>query len=72
MTTSTESKLKLTEADTYAMSRMPDGWFTADDVPPVVRCPYFRCERLRDRGLLEWRVTGEIPNLQSEWRKVKQ
>lgn len=62
---------KLTEADTHALSRMPNGWFRADDLPPVVRSPRYRCERLTERGTLEWRVVGEYPHLESEWRKVK-
>lgn len=33
---------KLTEADRHALERMPDDdWFTADSLPPVVRCPRF-------------------------------
>lgn len=62
----------LSEADKFALARMPDeGWFSLDDVPYSIRCPAFRCERLTDRGMLEWRVIGDLPhNLTSQWRKV--
>lgn len=63
-------KSTLTEADRHALGRMPNGWFDADNLPPIVRCPRYRCERLKDRGVLEWRVIGEYPNLKSEWRKI--
>lgn len=62
----------LTEADRDALEQMPSGWFSADDLPYNIRCPRFRCERLRDRGKLEWRVVGQHPHLQSEYRKVSQ
>lgn len=67
-----DSKETLSEADKYALSRMPKGWFSVDDLPPIIRCPRFRCERLTDRGMLEWRVVGEYPHFESRWRKKEQ
>jgi hypothetical protein len=61
---------KLTEADKYALSKMPDGWFKVDSLPYTIRCPYYRCKRLHEAGYLDYRVVGEIPYLDSEYRKL--
>lgn len=65
-----KSKLVLSEADRRALSRMPDkGWFKVDDILQI-QCPRFRCERLTNRGMLEWKVVGDYPNFESLWRKT--
>ena len=64
-------KPELTDADKYALERMPDeGWFSEHDLPAVIRCPRYRCERLVEKGVLEWEVIGQYPQLESRWRKV--
>lgn len=55
----------LTEADRYSLSRMPEGWFDPYYLPPVVRCPLFRCERLTKKGVLEWKIIG----VRRAWQK---
>lgn len=60
---------KLTAADIEVLSTLPSGsWFTAIHLP--INRPQYRCERLVKRGKLEHRVTGEYPNLVSEFRKL--
>lgn len=61
---------KLTKADKDALSLMPDEWFSPDNLHHMIRNPRFRCDRLRDMGLLEWRVVGALPDLKSEYRKI--
>lgn len=62
----------LTASDRLALSRMPDGWFGLYDLPPVIHNSAYRCQRLVERGLLEWEVVGELPhNLESRWRKTQ-
>lgn len=59
----------LTTADHEALAVVPDGWFHPHELPAVVRCPDYRCQRLVDRGALERRVAGTYPHLRSEYRK---
>lgn len=60
----------LTRADLHALSRMPaDKWFSEFDLPPIVRCPRYRCDRLHLRGYLEYRVIGDYPHLEGQYRK---
>jgi hypothetical protein len=62
---------QLTEADRRALERLPDGdWFSIHEVSYMVRCPRYRCDRLVEKGALEWRVTGEYPHLESEYKKL--
>lgn len=61
----------LTEADKVALGRMPDGWFDEFDLPPNVRSPRFRCDRLHKLGYLQYDVIGTYPNLQARYRKTK-
>lgn len=61
---------RLTEADSKALSRMPDDWFVADSLWPAVYRAQYRCERLHKLGYLEWEVRGEYPHLESWYRKI--
>jgi hypothetical protein len=64
-------KERLSKADMDALARMPEGWFCVDEVPYMVRCPGYRCQRLEKRGKLESRVVGDNPReLTREYRKI--
>jgi hypothetical protein len=64
-------KKAITDADRYALTKMPEGWFKPGDLPYLVRSPHFRCQRLEQLGQLERRIMGEIPDLWSEYRKIE-
>lgn len=68
MTKSTDKELTITEADRYALSKMPDGWFEWHDVPYSVRCPEYRLSRLVDRGLVEREFEGAYPDIKWLYR----
>lgn len=64
-------ELTITDADRFALTKMPDGWFEWHDVPAIVRCPEFRLKRLVDRGMVERKLEGNYPD--SRWLyRVKQ
>lgn len=49
---------ELTEADLYAIARMPAGWFEATSLPHTVKRPEYRCDRLTNLGVLERRLVS--------------
>lgn len=59
-----------TRADYEALKRLPEGWFSLRQVPWQIQNPNFRCRRLADKGALESRVVGEIPDIETQWRKT--
>lgn len=63
---------EITDADRRALERMPDEiWFGVDDIRGAITNPRYRCERLQQRGLLEYEVVGDdYRNLESRWRKL--
>ena len=65
-------KLTIEDRDCYYL--MPDGWFTPSRLPyPRVQRAEYRCNRLKELGLLESRVIGEtLTNLPTEYRKLPQ
>lgn len=66
-----KDKKALTEADEKTLQRLPDDrWFGLYDVHYGIKNPYYRCERLVERGKLESRVVGDMSDLTREWRKV--
>lgn len=60
---------ELTEADIHALKKLPDGWFRTEHLP--INRPLYRCERLHERGVLEWRVLGTYPDIRREYRKIE-
>jgi hypothetical protein len=58
----------LTDADIKAVQRAPQGWFEWFDF--MVRCPEFRLKRLRDRGLVEQKITGTWPDIEVRYRVI--
>lgn len=66
------SKETPSKADLTALERMPEGWFDAMDLPGVIRCPRFRCDRLEKRGLLESKYVGSWPNATKLFKIVAQ
>ena len=61
----------LSAADNAALARLPDGrWFGLRDVTYMVKNPRWRCDRLAEKGVLESRVVGEWPAIETQWRKT--
>jgi hypothetical protein len=60
----------LTAADKAALEWLPADWFGLNKVTFRVRNPRWRCDRLTQKGMLESRVIGEYPDIQSQWRKT--
>lgn len=60
----------LTEADERALSLIPEGWFSTDDLPyPAIKRADYRCDRLHKLGYLEYDVIGTHPHLQGRYKK---
>lgn len=63
--------LKLTNADKRTLAITPEtGWFHPFDLPHIVRCSEYRCERLEQRGMLISRVVGKYPDLRREYSRA--
>lgn len=61
--------IRWTKGDAESLAKMPAGWFKASTLPYTIRNAYWRCQRLETHGKLESRVVGEIPHLETEWKK---
>lgn len=66
-------RLTMTEADHYALSKCPDGWFECRDHDLVhLKNSDYRLQRLEARGKVESKYEGEWPNSVKKYRKVNQ
>jgi hypothetical protein len=61
--------MSLTEKDKEIFALCPRGWFSSDDMSPYIKNRDDRARRLRDAGLLESKVIGTPPDLQTLYRR---
>jgi hypothetical protein len=62
--------IRETVIDREILASCPKGWFH----PYALQCsrPEYRCARLEKLGLAEWRVVGEWPNTERQYRVTAQ
>lgn len=60
---------KLTDADKYALEHMPNGWFLPENLTHAIKNREYRCNRLKNMGLLRIRAIGMWPNTDLFYKK---
>ena len=60
----------LSESDRRTLEILPVGWFTSEQLAPSLTRRRYRCERLTTKGILETRIVGTYPNIDTEYRRM--
>ncbi len=60
----------LSDSDQRTLEILPVGWFTAEQLTPSLTRRRYRCERLTAKGILEARIVGIYPNIDTEYRRM--